>query len=184
MKRGRRLLCANLADPAPADAASGRGPVAAGVVGMSVGHEPSPIARDRGLAATSVAGMLARHELLPIARGGDATPTAAHGLSIGHGLLCATRSRGPTDAATPGLSAKHGPLRAARGRNPAAAAELWWTCGPNSPSYHAPSGEGMPDCSFLTSVSDSTHELVALERSKSMECKCLVLEILYECFGQ
>jgi hypothetical protein len=26
----------------------------------------------------------------------------------------------------------------------------------------------MPDCSFLTSVSDSTHELVTLERSKSI----------------
>ncbi len=143
------MLCANLADPAPASAAGGCGPDAAGVAGMSVRHGP-PLA----------------------ARGGGAAPAVAPGLSTGHGLL-----------------------RAIRGRGPAIAAGLWWTCGPDSPSYHAPGGEGMPDCSFLTSVSDSTHELVALERSKSigvlspihhdgLECKRLVLEILYECFGQ
>jgi hypothetical protein len=61
---------------------------------------------------------------------------------------------------------------------------IWWII-----AYHALGGEGMPDCFFLTSVSDSTHELVALERSKSigvlspihhdgLECKRLVLEIL------
>jgi hypothetical protein len=95
----------------------------------------------------------------------------------------------------PSLSAGHGPLRAARGRGLAGAAGLQWTCGPDSPSYHAPGGEGMPNCSFLTYVSNSTHELVALKKSKSigmlspihhdgLECKRLVLEILYECFGQ
>jgi hypothetical protein len=61
---------------------------------------------------------------------------------------------------------------------------IWWII-----AYHGPGGEGMPDCSFLTFVSDSTHELVALKRSKSigvlspihhdgLECKRLVLEIL------
>jgi hypothetical protein len=138
-------LCANLADPAPAGATGGRSPAVAGA-----------------------AGMLARHGPPPVARGGSVAPAAAPGLSAGHGPLCVARGRGPAVADAPGLSAGHGPLRAARSRGPAATAGLRWTCGPDSPSYHAPGGEGMPDCSFLTFVSDSTHELVALERSKSI----------------
>ncbi len=47
MKRGRRLLCANLADPAPADAAGGRSLAAASAV-VSAGHGPPPVARGRG----------------------------------------------------------------------------------------------------------------------------------------
>jgi hypothetical protein len=139
--------------------------------------------------------MSTEHGPPPAPRGGGATLATAPSLSVEHGPLHAARSRGPAAAATPDLSAGHRPLRAARGRELVPVAGLPWTCGPDNPSYHAPGGEGMPDCSFLTSVSDSTHELVALERSKSigvlspihhdgLECKRLVLEILYECFGQ
>ncbi|CAK9862954.1 unnamed protein product [Sphagnum jensenii] len=139
------LLCANLADLTPAGAAGGRGPAVAGVAGMLTGHGPLLVARD-----------------------GGAIPGAAPGLSAGHEPLHVARGRGPTAVAAPGLSAGHRPLRAVRGHGPTVATGLRWTCGPNSPSYHAPGGEGMPDCSFLTSVPDSTHELVALERSKSI----------------
>jgi len=158
LKGGWKLLCANLADPAPTGATSDRSPAATGAASMSAGHGPPPAARN-----------------------GSAAPAVTLGLSAGHGPLHATRGRGPTVAIAPGLLVGHGPLHAARGHDPAAAIGLWWTCAPNN--------------SFLTSVSDSTHELVALERSKfigvlspihhdGLECKRLVLEILYECFGQ
>ncbi len=138
-------MCAIFADPAPAGVVGGRGPVAVGVAGMSVEHGPPPATRGRGPVAAGAAGMLAGHGPPPAARDGSAAPTA-----------------------TPGLSAEHGPLRAAHDRGPTVAIGLRWTCGPDSPSYHAPGGEGMPDYSFLTSMSDSTHESVALERSKSI----------------
>jgi hypothetical protein len=132
-------------------------------------------------------------DLAPADAAGGRDPAA--GMSTGHRPPPATRGGGTAPTAAPGLLAGHGLLRATRGRGPAAVAELQWTCGPDSPSYHAPGGEGMPDCSFLTSMSDSTHKLVALEISKSigvlspihhdgLECKRLVMEILYECFGQ
>jgi len=102
-------LCANLADPAPAGAARGRGPAATGTTSLSAEH-------------------LA--DLVPTgaARGCGPIATSATGLSVGHGPLLATRSRDPTA----GLSTGHGPLRAARGRGLAAATGLWWTRGPDS----------------------------------------------------
>jgi hypothetical protein len=57
-------LCANLADPAPASAARGPGPIVAGVARMSVGHGPPLVAHDCG---------------------------AAHGLLVGHMPLCVGR---------------------------------------------------------------------------------------------
>ncbi|CAK9256665.1 unnamed protein product [Sphagnum jensenii] len=133
---------------------------------MSVRHGPPHAARGRGPVVAGVASMSAGHKPLPAACSGGAAP----GLSADHGPLHAARGHGPVTAAVPGLSAGHGPLRAARGHGPATAAGLRWTCGPDRPSYHAPGGEGMPDCSFLTSVLDSTHELVALERQNLLEC--------------
>jgi hypothetical protein len=50
-KGGRRLLCAKLVDPAPADAARGCGPAAASTAGMSAGHGPFRAARGHGFAA-------------------------------------------------------------------------------------------------------------------------------------
>jgi hypothetical protein len=145
LKGGRTLLCANLANLALAGAIGGCGPVATSVGGMSAGHGPLPSARDGGVAHV-----------------------AAPGLSAEHGPLRATHGHSPATAIALGLPTGHGPLRTAPGHGPVVAAGLRWTCGPDSPSYHAPSGEGIPYCSFLTSVSDSTHELVALERSKSI----------------
>jgi len=138
-------MCANLADPALANVIGGRGPAAAGTASMLVGHGPPPAARGRGRAIAGAASMLVRHRPPPVARDGDAAPVAA-----------------------PSLSAGHEPLRAARGCDPATAIGLRWTCGPNSPSYHALGGEGMLDCSFLTFVSNSTHKLITLKRSKSI----------------
>ncbi len=85
------MLCANLADPAPAGAARGRSLAIAGTTGMSAGHGPPPVAHSCG-----------------------ATPVAAPGLSVGHGPLRAARGRGLATTAVPGLSAGHGLLRAAR----------------------------------------------------------------------
>jgi len=102
--------------------------------------------------------------------------------STGLRLLLAGGGAAPTTA--PGLSIEHGPLRAARGHGLVVAARQRWTCGLDNPSYHALGGEGMPNYSFLTSVSDSTHKLVALRDQNLLECKRLVLEILYECFVQ
>ncbi len=122
-------MCANLANPAPAGAAHGCGPAAAG---MSAEHRPLPSAHDRGL----VVGMSAEHGPPPVARGGDAALDAAldaaPGLSTEHGPRRAPRGHGLAVAAAPGLSTGHRPLRAARGRGPAAAARLRWTCGPDS----------------------------------------------------
>ncbi len=72
LKGGRRLLCANLADPAPAGAARGRGRAATATPGLSARHKPPPIAYDGG---------------------------AAPGLSAEHGPLRAARGRGPAVAA-------------------------------------------------------------------------------------
>ncbi|CAK9869765.1 unnamed protein product [Sphagnum jensenii] len=179
---------------------AGHGPPPAAYSGnvassLSAEHGPLRVARSCSPAVVAAPGLSTEHEPLRVAHGHGPAAAAALGLSVGHGPLCATRGRGPAATATPGLSVGHGPLRATRSRSPAATAGLRWTCGPDSPSYHAPGGEGMLDCSFLTFVSDSTHKLVALERSKSigvlspihhdgLECKHLVLEILYECFGQ
>jgi hypothetical protein len=129
LKGGRRLLCANLADPAPAGAARGRGPVAAGAAGMSVGHGPPPAARGGGIAPVAAPGLSAGHGPRHAARGGRPATTATPSLSAGHGPMCAARSRGPATATTPSLSTGHGPLRAAHGRGPAAVVELRWTCG-------------------------------------------------------
>ncbi|CAN5975312.1 unnamed protein product [Sphagnum jensenii] len=103
---GRKLLCAKLADPAPAGAARGRGLAPAAAPGLSAGHGPPHVAR-----------------------GGGPAVGASPGLSAGHGPRRAARSGGPAVAADPSLSAGHGPMRAARGRGPAVAAELQWTCG-------------------------------------------------------
>ncbi|CAK9277617.1 unnamed protein product [Sphagnum jensenii] len=101
-----KLLCAKLADPAPAGAARGRGLAPAAAPGLSAGHGPPHVAR-----------------------GGGPAVGASPGLSAGHGPRRAARSGGPAVAADPSLSAGHGPMRAARGRGPAVAAELQWTCG-------------------------------------------------------
>ncbi len=53
LKRGRRLLCANLAVPAPAGAACGRSPVATAAPGLSTRHGPLRAARGRGPAAAA-----------------------------------------------------------------------------------------------------------------------------------
>ncbi|CAM6055872.1 unnamed protein product [Sphagnum tenellum] len=76
--------------------------------------------------------MLAGHRPLPVACSCGAAPVAAPGLSAEHGPLRVARSR---DLATPpafGLLAGHGSLRATHSRGPVAAAELRWTCDPNS----------------------------------------------------
>ncbi len=101
LKGGRRLLCANLADPAPTSAAHGRGPVVTGASGMSAGHGPPPATR-----------------------GGGTALVAAPGLSAEHGPRHAARGGGPDVAAAPGLSAGHRPWRAARDRGPVAVAVL------------------------------------------------------------
>jgi hypothetical protein len=87
LKGGHRLLCANLADPVPADAACDRGPAATSTVGMSAGHVPPLAARGCG---------------------------AAPGLSAGHGPLHAVCGRGLAATAAPNLSTKHGPSPTAR----------------------------------------------------------------------
>jgi len=51
LKGGRRLLCANLVDPAPVGAACGRSLAVAGVAGLLSGHGPLHAARGRGPAA-------------------------------------------------------------------------------------------------------------------------------------
>jgi hypothetical protein len=85
-------LCANLADPAPANAARGRSPTAAG---MSAGHGPSPVAR-----------------------GCDAALVTTPSLLAGHGPLRATRDHGLATVVTLSLSNGHEPLRATRGYAP------------------------------------------------------------------
>ncbi len=75
LKGGRRLLCANLADPAPAGAARGYDPTAA-PPGLSTRHGPLRAAPGRGLVVAAAPGLLA-----------------------GHGPLRATRNRGPATAA-------------------------------------------------------------------------------------
>ncbi len=105
LKGGRRLLCANFADPMPAGVACSRGPVVAGAIGMSARHGPPPAARGSG---------------------------AAPGLLVGHGPPPAARGYGAAPAIAPGLSTRHEPLRVARGRGPAVAVGLRWTCGPDS----------------------------------------------------
>jgi hypothetical protein len=74
------LLCANLADPAPASAARGRGPVATAAPSLSAGHRP-PLAACGGSAAPSLS---ARHKPPPGACGGSAALVAVPGLSAGH----------------------------------------------------------------------------------------------------
>ncbi len=91
LKGGRKLLCANLADPVPTDAARGCG----AAPGLSSGHGPLRAAHGRGFAAAAAPGLLAGHRPLHAARG--------------HGL---------TTTAAPGLLARHGPLRATHGRVP------------------------------------------------------------------
>ncbi len=109
LKGGRKLLCANFADPVPAGAACGRGPVVASAVSMLVRHGPPPVARGCDVVPVVAAGMLARHGPLRVARGCGLVVAAALGLLVGHGPLCD-----------------------ARGSGPAVVAELRWTCGPNS----------------------------------------------------
>jgi hypothetical protein len=48
LKGGRRLLCANLADPACAGATHSRGPAATAALGLSAGHRPPPFACGSG----------------------------------------------------------------------------------------------------------------------------------------
>ncbi len=90
LKGGRRLLCANLADPALVGAARDCGLAVAGAAGLSTGHlvDPAPTgaACDCVPAVADAAGLLTGREL----------------------------------------------LRAVRGCGRAGAAELRWTCGPDS----------------------------------------------------
>ncbi len=60
----------------PASATRGCSPTAAGVIGMSVEHEPPPVAHDGGTA-----------------------PAAARGLSVGHGPRHVARGRSPVATA-------------------------------------------------------------------------------------
>ncbi|CAK9220605.1 unnamed protein product [Sphagnum troendelagicum] len=105
----QRLLCANLADPVPTDAARGRNPVVAGATGMSAGHRPPPAACSCGAALVAVPGLSAEHGPLRVARSRDLAAPPAFGLLAGHGSLRATHGRGLV-----------------------AAAELRWTCGLDS----------------------------------------------------
>jgi len=105
LKGGHRLLCANLANPAPADAARNCDVAPS----LLAGHGPLRATRNRSLAAAAILGLLA-----------------------GHGPLRVARSHGLVATAVPSLLARHGPLCATCGRSPAIAAELWWTCGRDS----------------------------------------------------
>jgi len=109
LKGGRKLLCANLANPALAGAARGRDAAPATAPGLSTGHGPPRATRDRSLVATTVPSLSARHRPPPTARGCGAAPAAA-----------------------PGLSTRHGHLRVARGRGLAIATKLRWTYGQNN----------------------------------------------------
>jgi hypothetical protein len=60
-KRGRKLLCANLADPALAGATHGRDPVVAGAASMSTKHELPPVARSGGIAPATAPGLSTGH---------------------------------------------------------------------------------------------------------------------------
>jgi hypothetical protein len=63
------MLCAKLANPAPAGVLSGRGPTAVGVVGMLAGHGPLRAARGYSPVAAGTVGMAAGHGPLRVARG-------------------------------------------------------------------------------------------------------------------
>jgi len=93
LKGGRRLLCANLADLAHADAARDRGLAVAGAVGLPAMHLADPTPAD-------------------VARGCDPAAADAAGLSVGHGPLRA--ARGPTAAI--GLRWTCGPDSSASGQ--------------------------------------------------------------------
>ncbi len=97
LKGGRKLLCAKLADPAPAPATHGGGPAAGATPGPSAGHGPRRGARGCGLA-----------------------PAGAPGRSVGHGPRRGARGCDPTPTSAPGRSAEHEPPPAARGGRPVA----------------------------------------------------------------
>jgi len=120
LKGGRRLLCANLADPTPTGATRGRGTAP----GLSAEHGPLHATCGHSLAPAAAPSLLAEHKPPPAACGCG----TALGLSAEHGLLCATRGRGLVAIATPGLSAGHGLLRVAHNRGLATATRLQWTC--------------------------------------------------------
>ncbi len=116
LKGGRRLLCANLVDPAPASAARGGGPAAGGATGVSGGHKPPPVVRGGGAAPAATLGLSAEHDPRRATRD-RSRAAAAPGLLAGHGPRCAVRGRNRAVAAAPGLSAGHRPQRAAHGRS-------------------------------------------------------------------
>jgi len=120
LKGGRRLLCANLADTAPADAVHDR----AATPGLLAGHRPPPVAHGCGVAPATALGVSAEHRPLHATRSYDTAP----GLSAEHGPLRATRGCGLVTATASGLLTRHRPLRATPDRDPAAAAGLRWTC--------------------------------------------------------
>jgi hypothetical protein len=136
---GRRLLCANLADPALAGAARSRGPATVGAAGMSAKHGPPHAACGCG-----------------------AAPAASPGLSAEHGPLRATCGC----CATPGLLAKHEPLRVARGcgtapglsaRHTPSFLEMHLRGECISAHTHKPSLRAL--CSFLTSQASIAQKL-------------------------
>ncbi len=88
-------MCANLADPALASVARGRGPATVGATGLSTGH----------LADLALAG---------VACGCGPAAAGAAGLLAGHRPLHAARSRGP--AATAELRWTCGPDSSAGGQ--------------------------------------------------------------------
>ncbi|KAH8973274.1 hypothetical protein BDL97_01G037100 [Sphagnum fallax] len=99
-----KLLCAKLADPAPAPATHGGGPAVGAAPGPSAGHGPRHGARGCGPAPAGTPGRSVGHGPRRGARGCDPAPTSAPGRSAGHGPPPAARGGRPVAVPSPGRS--------------------------------------------------------------------------------